>query len=285
MISFLTLCYCGIIWLIFFKLELLPWNRKSQITVGAIGVTAILLLVFSMNLYQPYSQDVRVYRNVVQVVPRVTGRVVEVAVKPNTLVQRGDVLFRIDPEPLQYEVDRLTADLTLKRIIFDDAKALAGARVAAEVQRDRAQAEHDKTQALLAQAQLNLREATVYASVDGLVTHLALAPGQIATVMASLPVMTVVETDSIHIIATLAQSALRFVEVGDAVEIALDRLPGRILEGRVEALIGATGQGRPSDRTPLDHPRNPENAIILRKVVTPCPQVANGSQLEPPQRR
>jgi multidrug resistance efflux pump len=159
-------------------------------------------------------------------------------------VAKGDVLFQIDPEPLQYEVDRLTADLKIKKTVFDDAKALAGAKVAAEIKRERAQAEYDQTLAKWQAAQLDLREATVYAPVDGVVTSLALAPGQIASKMASLPVMTVIDTSTPIIIASFSQGALSFVAVGDAVELALDSLPGRTVTGRVEAIIPGTGQGQ-----------------------------------------
>ena len=140
MIAFLTLCYCAIIWVVFFKLKLLPWNRGSQGAAVGIGIAAIFALLISMNLFQPYSKDVRVYQKVIQIVPRVTGRVVEVAVQANSPVKQGDVLFRIDPEPFQYEVNRLTADLRLKKIVLDDAKGLVGAQAAAEIKLDRAQA-------------------------------------------------------------------------------------------------------------------------------------------------
>ncbi len=244
MIAFLTLCYSALVWLVFIKLKLLPWNGKSQAAVAGIGITAIFSLVVSMSLFQPYSEDVRVYQRVVQIVPRVTGRVIEVPLVANAPVAEGDVLFRIDPEPFQYEVDRLTADLKLKRIVLDDAKALAGAKVAAEIQRDRAQAEHDQTLAKLRAAELDLREATVYSPVDGVVTNLALAPGQIASKMASLPVMTVIDAATPIVIASFSQGALVFVAVGDEVELAFDRLPGRTLTGRVEAIVPATGQGQ-----------------------------------------
>jgi multidrug resistance efflux pump len=243
-IAFLTLCYSALVWLVFIKLKLLPWNGKSQAAVAGIGITAIFSLVVSMSLFQPYSEDVRVYQRVVQIVPRVTGRVIEVPLVANAPVAEGDVLFRIDPEPFQYEVDRLTADLKLKRIVLDDAKALAGAKVAAEIQRDRAQAEHDQTLAKLRAAELDLREATVYSPVDGVVTNLALAPGQIASKMASLPVMTVIDAATPIVIASFSQGALVFVAVGDEVELAFDRLPGRTLTGRVEAIVPATGQGQ-----------------------------------------
>ncbi len=177
MIAFLTLCYCALVWLVFIKLKLLPWNRGTQGAVAGVGIAAILALVFAMNLFQPFSQDVRLYQSVIQIVPRVTGRVVEVAVQPNAHVKQGDVLFRIDPEPYQYEVDRLQADMVIKTTVLDDAKALTGAKVAAEIKLDRAQAEYDQTRARLGSANLDLRETVVYAPADGIVTNLALAPG------------------------------------------------------------------------------------------------------------
>jgi len=243
-IAFLTLCYCGILWLIFFKLKLLPWNRNSQIASAGIGIAAILALVLSMNLFQPYSQDVRVYQSVVQIVPRVTGRVIEVPVRANQPVKANDVLFRIDPAPFQFTVDRLRADLKLKQIVLDDAKALTSAQVAAKIKLDRSQAAYDQTLALLGDAEIDLRETTVYAPTDGIVTNLGLRAGQIASQMASLPVMTFIDTNIHQLIATLPQSALEFVHVGDTAEIAFDRLPGRIVSARVESFIPATGQGQ-----------------------------------------
>lgn len=260
MIAFLTLCYCGVLWLIFFKLKLLPWNRNSQLAAAGIGIVAILVLVLAMNLFQPYSQDVRVYQRVVQIVPRVTGRVIEVPIRANEPLKANDVLFRIDPEPYQYTVDRLTADLKLKKIVLDDAKALARAGAAAEIKRERSQAAYDQTLALLGDAQLDLRETTVYAPTDGVVTNLALHPGQIASQMASLPVMTFVATDVHTVIATLPQSALDFVHIDDVAEIAFDRLPGRIVHAHVQSLVPATGQGQ-----------LPPSGTLMEWTTTPVP--------------
>ena len=260
MIAFLTLCYCAINWVIFFKLKLLPWNRISQGAVVGVGIAAILALLISMNLFQPYSKDVRVYQQVIQIVPRVTGRVVEVPIQANAAVKQGDVLFRIDPEPFQYEVDRLTADLRLKKIVFEDAKALESAQVAAEIKLERARAAYDETRAQLGNANVNLRETTVYAPGNGVVTNLALRPGQIASQMASMPVMTFIETDKPIVIASFEQSALGFVNVSDVAEIAFDRLPGRILNAHVQAIIPATGQGQ-----------LPPSGQLLEWTETPVP--------------
>jgi multidrug resistance efflux pump len=54
---------------------------------------------------------VRVIKYVINVVPQVRGRVVEVPVEPNRLVHKGDVLFRIDPTPYVLTVNGLEAQL------------------------------------------------------------------------------------------------------------------------------------------------------------------------------
>jgi len=63
---------------------------------------------------------VRVIKYVVNVVPQVRGRVVEVPVEPNRLVKKGDVLFRIDPTPYELTVRSLEAQL---------ANSVAGSKV------------------------------------------------------------------------------------------------------------------------------------------------------------
>ncbi|TQF15227.1 HlyD family secretion protein [Myxococcus llanfairpwllgwyngyllgogerychwyrndrobwllllantysiliogogogochensis] len=118
----LLLVYAGVVWLVFFKLKLLPWNFTSQVIVITLPIIGITMLILLANVYAPSSSDARVMNYVVQVVPRVSGRVIEVPVQPNSAVKKGDVLFRIDPESTQFEVDGLKA-----KVRELDAK-VAGAR-------------------------------------------------------------------------------------------------------------------------------------------------------------
>ena len=83
----------------------------AAVIVVTIPIIALAALILLLNVYAPSALDVQVVKYVVQVIPRVTGRVIEVPVEPNRLVRKGDVLFRIDPRPFQYEVDRLEAML------------------------------------------------------------------------------------------------------------------------------------------------------------------------------
>ena len=103
--------YAFFVWLIFVKFKWLPWNIVSQVIVVIIPIVALTALVLALNVFAPSSADVRVIKYVVNVVPQVKGRVIEVPVEPNRLVKKGEVLFRIDPTPYQLQVRALEAQL------------------------------------------------------------------------------------------------------------------------------------------------------------------------------
>src|SRR3954468_16168267 len=57
----------------------------------------------------------------VTLAPQVGGRVAEVLVRENQRVKAGDVLFRIDPQPLQIAMARMQAQMESVRSLLDAA--------------------------------------------------------------------------------------------------------------------------------------------------------------------
>lgn len=74
---------------------------------------------------------------------RISGQVVEIAVDDNQPVRKGQVLFRIDPKPLQIAVDRAEAQLANARLRIDGLKA-SYRQQQAELQSAKASAEYDQ---------------------------------------------------------------------------------------------------------------------------------------------
>jgi len=109
--ALLLAIYSFFVWLIFIKFKWLPWNTKSQVIVVIIPIVGMTAMILLLNMVAPSSADVRVIKYVVQVVPQVRGRVIEVPVQGNDYVKKGDVLFRIDPTPYQLQVKTLEAQL------------------------------------------------------------------------------------------------------------------------------------------------------------------------------
>lgn len=295
--------YAFFVWLIFIKLKWLPWTTVTQVIVVVIPIVGLTATILLLNVYAPSTPDVRVINYVVQVVPQVRGRVVEVPVEGNRPVKKGTVLFRIDPTPYEIDVRVLEAKLAnaegglvgqneqLRAAVSQSASiraklALARERVKqnselaktgagdrfsfeeattnlqeleaqlraklADEARIRAQldavvgqdqAEVAEIKANLERARWELTQTTFVAPNDGTVINLQLRPGQMATALGMLPVMTFVE-NKFQVIALFHQNELHQVRPGDAAEIALLTYPGRIIKAQVNSIVWAQGQGQ-----------------------------------------
>jgi multidrug resistance efflux pump len=126
--------YSFFVWLIFIKLKWLPWNTATQVTVAIIPIIGLAALVLLLNVFAPSSADVRVYKYTVPIVSQVRGRVIEVpVVEGNVLVKKGEVLFKIDPEPYRLAVSQLEAQLANATASQKELEeSLKGARGAVE---------------------------------------------------------------------------------------------------------------------------------------------------------
>ncbi len=119
----LLIIYSTIVWLIFFKFKLLPWNITSQVIVVTIPLVALTVLILFMNIVAPSSHDVRSMNYVIPIVPRVTGQVTEVPIEPNRPIKKGDVLFKLDPVPFQQAVNAAEASLAELKVGLVSAQA------------------------------------------------------------------------------------------------------------------------------------------------------------------
>ena len=56
--------------------------------------------------------------------------------------------------------------------------------------------------------------------------------------------MTFVSTEGTQIVASLSQSAVRYVQPDDSVEVVFTSLPGKVFTGKVVAIAEATGEAQ-----------------------------------------
>ena len=115
--------YAFFVWLIFIKFKWLPWNTQSQVIVVIIPIVGLTALILTLNIIAPSSADVRVIKYVVQVIPQVKGRVIEVPVTGNDYVKKGAVLFKIDPTPYSNSVKQLEGKLAANQAALNEALA------------------------------------------------------------------------------------------------------------------------------------------------------------------
>ena len=128
-----------------FKIFNLPLNKWTVPTAALGGVIILGVLVLVMNYNHPYTKVAREFFVTTPIVPGVTGIVTEVEIQPNQLVEKGTVLFRIDPKPFEWVVRQKQALLADSQ---EGVKELEAAVAAARSRVLEATADRDRSQGM-----------------------------------------------------------------------------------------------------------------------------------------
>jgi membrane fusion protein, multidrug efflux system len=122
-----------------FKQTLRPWLMIGvPLIAAAAGIAhynASASIVATDNAYA------RIAKTAINA--RVSGQVVEISVEDNQPVRKGQMLYRINPEPFQIAVNRADAQLSVARLRIDSLKA-SYRQQQAELQSAREQADFDQ---------------------------------------------------------------------------------------------------------------------------------------------
>jgi len=222
---------------------------RFLITLAIVGVAVFVVIqIWKVYILAPWTRDGRVFAQTVVVAPEVSGTVVSVPLYDNERVQKGAVLFQIDPLRFQIALAQAqaqldAAELQLKARQEDVARRrglaglvsqedVANTGIASAV----AAAHVTAAKAAVDLAKYDLARATLYAPVTGIVTHLRLQVGDYAT--AGHPYIALIDTHSFQVIAYFEETKLAHVHEGDPASIRLMGFPER-LKGHV----GSIGRG------------------------------------------
>ncbi|WP_313741659.1 HlyD family secretion protein [Pseudomonas sp.] len=206
----------------------------------------------------PWTRDGRVRADIINVAADVPGYVLDVPVRDNQRVRKGDLLIQIDPAHYQVAVDQARAlvasrkatwqmrqvnarrradldNLVISQENRDDARDIAGAALA----------DYQQAQAQLAAAELNLARTRILATVDGYVTNLNVHRGDYARTGEA--VMAVVDEQSFWVYGFFEETKLPHVRVGDTAELQM--MSGERLRGHVESIArGIYDRDNPQSR-------------------------------------
>jgi multidrug efflux system membrane fusion protein len=86
-------------------------NRKLPALILVVVALVLAVVVLWRIDRSPSTDDAYVYADTISVVPEVNGRIVELPVRDNQAVKRGELLMRIDPRPYQDALDEARARL------------------------------------------------------------------------------------------------------------------------------------------------------------------------------
>ena len=248
-------------------------DPKKFIAVVITSVTIAAGLVFAGLLYleyheNPWTRDAHVRANIIGIAPRVQGPIIALPVTDNQKVQRGQLLFQIDPTDYgnaaaiaQSNLRQRKAELVNAKEIYERRVKLAKGNVISKEEYDAATATFQTAQAIysgaeqaLAQAQLNLGYTKVYAPANGYLSGVTFGVG--TYVQTGKPLFVLVDSDSFWVTGYFKETVLASLQVGRPVSIRFSPRPREVFHGTIESLGWVIfDQGMPySDLVPEVNP-------------------------------
>ena len=219
---------------------------KIFITLAVVALALVAaLLLYARYLTKPWTRDAYVRANVVGVAPRIAGPIVQIPVKDNQAVKKGDLLFQIDPRTFQAALDQAKGVLAQAQAKLVDLEAnakravdLLAKNVISREQYDdqvqafeEAKADVEAAQATVENSQLNLEFTTVVSPVDGYLTNVNTSPG--TYVAAGQQLLALVDTSTFWVAAYFKETQISHVQPGDKVSVTLMGHNGQPFEGEV----------------------------------------------------
>ncbi len=220
----------------------------------------------AVTLAAAMAQDVPVYldeigktvaREMVSVIPQVTGRLMQIHFTDGADVRRGDALFTIDPRPFQAQLGSALATLAQKKAALDLARTQFARYADLVVTRAVSQAEYDTrknavavdeaevkgAEAAVENARLNLQYCSIRSPIDGRAGRRLVDIGNVVTANTT-PLLTIQRLDPIYADFTVNQNELTEVQNNMRrgtlkVEVRLPDEPEKPLAGQLTFLDNA----------------------------------------------
>jgi len=197
-------------------------GRVIQLIVIAGAAITLVLAILDTDRY-PRTDDASVRANLIQIIPEVTGRLVELPVKDNQFVKKGDLLFAIDERPYKYALEQALSDQeALEQQIIDAQRKIAAER--SSVEASQAGVRSSNTGVKTAGSSVELARATVQR-----------AQATVATSEAQLKLA----TNDLHRIEPLLQKQYVTPEQVDQANTAV-----RVAQGRYDEAQAASTQAQ-----------------------------------------
>lgn len=168
---------------------------------------------------------------------QLSGAVLRVFVEEGSRVASGAVLARLDARELEAQVGAARANVEVTRTTLDRSRQLRDAQVITAAEYDRDYAAHVAADAQLQQLRTRLGFATLRAPMNGVVTEKRVEAGDIVSPQTRL--FTVADLSTLVVRVPISEMDVALLEQGQSVDVALDAIGGRRVEGRIRRIFPA----------------------------------------------
>ncbi len=166
---------------------------------------------------------------------RLSGALLSVNVEEGSVVRRGDVLARVDDRELQAQLAAAKAQYDVAKAALDRSTRLRQEKVITEPEFERDRTAFAAAKASLEQIQTRISYATVQSPIDGVVTEKLVEQGDALGVQAKM--FSVADVSTMVVRVGVSELDVGELRAGDVVDLGLDALPQRALQGRIRRVF------------------------------------------------
>jgi len=145
------------------------------------------------------------------------GRIVKLYAKKDSYVKQGDLIAKVDLESIRKSIQEIEISLNLAKDIFERQEKLWKQNIGSEVQYLQSKNQVEQLQKTKERMEHELGKANVYAPVSGHIEQVMSKEGEMCG--PGTPIVQIVNTNTLKIVAQVPETFLGKVKVGDAVEI------------------------------------------------------------------
>ena len=164
----------------------------------------------------------------------VAGKVEKVAFESGSMVGAGDILVVLDKASEEAQLRSAMAAAELANLNLTRTRELRKTSVISQSELDTAESQHKNTAARVEELQWMLQKRTIKAPFAGRLGIRQIREGQF--LQTGAPIVSLQSLDPVYVNFSLPQQRLSDLSVGMKVQAKTDALPGRIFEGRLNAI-------------------------------------------------
>jgi membrane fusion protein (multidrug efflux system) len=176
-----------------------------------------------------------------QVVAKTSGVALAVLVEEGQVVRAGQALVRLDPDRLRLQVAQAEAQMRKLENNYRRAQQLVEQQMISANDVDQIKYDLENARAFYRAAALELSYTTVTAPISGVVASRSIKTGNFVQI--NTPIIRIVDQSRLEATLNVPERELSTLKAGLPIALAVDALPGKVFQGKVDRIAPVVDSG------------------------------------------
>ncbi len=231
--------------------------------------TASERILIPVEVAHPQRMDISAYfesttrvmaENRVEVLSKGMGLCISMNVEEGDIVKAGDVLAELDKTEMEAQARQARVAVMQQKTAYEIAEKSLAEGIGAPVERDNTKFAYEQAKAALEMNEAQLRNQTVKAPINGVITKRTLQEGQL--VSAGMPLFSIVDPESYALPIQVPEKEMARMALGQEAKVRIDSVQDREFTAHVRRINPSVDPLSGTVKVVLDF--SPEDRQLLR---------------------